>query len=113
MTTYTAITLVLMAISGPAQLWAKMALVLCAFLGAGIQYAVLYRCKRFGRWLFPLMLAVLWLMLELAGQMTVNFAQFSVLAAIMAVICCSLGAVLGWGICLVRTAVQRKSKAAQ
>lgn len=93
MTTYTA--LCLLSMIWAAQLWVKLALALCVLLGAGVQYVALHRQSRFGRWVFPLVLAALWLILELAGQQVVNYAQLFVLYGLLVVLACLLGAALG------------------
>lgn len=110
MTTYTVVAFIF---GWGIQPWAWAALLFCLLLGALGQYAALKRCRGFGRWLFPALLAVLWLALEFVTPHTVNYAQAYALMTTAAVILCFLGAVLGSAAWLIGKAVRRKAQNAE
>lgn len=74
---------------------AYVLLLFCLLAGMAAQYAALKRCRRFGRWLFPVLLALLWLVLDLVASNSVNYTQMFSLIGLGAIIFCFLGAVLG------------------
>lgn len=89
--------------------------VLLAFLLAGAvgQAVALRRCSRFGRWLFPAVLVVLWFLLELIAPHTVNFVQFYALYLLGAVLFCLAGALLGSAAAFVGRRIQLKNSEAK
>lgn len=95
------------------QPWAWAALLFCLLMGAFGQFAALKRCRRFGRWLFPALLAILWIAMEFILPHTVNYAQVYALWAMAATIFCFLGAVLGSAVWLLLRAVRRKKQSAE
>lgn len=90
--------------------WVYIALLFCLLAGVVAQCAALLRCRRFGRWLFPALLAVLWLALDLAASNAVNYAQMFSLIGLGATIFCFLGAALGSAAWLVCKAARRKGQ---
>lgn len=107
MTTYTVVAFIF---GWGIQPWAWAALLFCLLLGALGQYAALKRCRGFGRWLFPALLAVLWLALDLVASNAVNYAQMFSLIGLGATIFCFLGAALGSAAWLIGRAVRRKAQ---
>lgn len=93
--------------------WVYIALLFCLLAGVVVQCAALLCCRRFGRWLFPALLAVLWLVLDLVASNAVNYAQMFSLLGLGATIFCFLGAALGSALWFVCRAVQRKNKSAE
>ncbi len=90
--------------------WVYIALLLCLLIGAAAQYAALKRGKRFGRWLFPALLALLWLVLELTIVCTVNYAQIFSLLALAPTLFCLLGALLGTTLFYLIGAIRTRQK---
>ncbi len=84
-------------------------LLFCLLAGVAVQCAALVCCRRFGRWLFPALLAVLWLVLDLVASNAVNYAQMVSLIGLGATIFCFLGAVLGTALFYLVSALQRKA----
>ncbi len=91
----TTVTVFVLLFGWGVQPWVWGVLAFCLFLGVGVEILLLDRRKRFGRWLFPAILAALWLAAELTGQFSVNYIQLAALylLAISAVLL--LGAGLG------------------
>lgn len=77
------------------QPWVWGVLLFCLFLGVGLEVLLLYRCKRFGRWLFPAILAAVWLTAEAAGGFTFGYIQIIVLYLLAISVTLLLGAGLG------------------
>jgi len=75
--------------------WVWASLLFCLFLGAGLEILLLYRCKRFGRWLFPAILAAVWLAAEVAGGFTFGYIQIIVLYLLAVSVVLLLGTGLG------------------
>lgn len=86
---------------------------LCLLIGAAAQYTALKHGKRLGRWLFPALLTLLWLVLELVMPHTVNYAQLVSLMVLAVALFCLLGAVLGTALFYLIEAVKMRKKKAR
>ncbi len=91
----TTVTVFVLLFGWGVQLWVWASLLFCLFLGVGLEVLLLYRCKRFGRWLFPAILAAVWLAAEIAGGFTVGYAQLAALYLLAVSVFLLLGAGLG------------------
>lgn len=89
---------------------ARIMLFLCLLIGAAAQYIALKHGKRFGWWLFPALLVLLWLVLELAASCTVNYTQLVSLLVLAPTLFCLLGAVLGTVLFYLIKAIRTRQK---
>lgn len=89
---------------------AYIALLFCLLAGGAAQYAALKHGKGPGRWLIPVLLAVLWLALELVASNAVNYAQMVSMIGLGIAIFCFLGAALGSAAWLTVKTVRRNEQ---
>lgn len=90
-------------------IWAVFAL--CALLCAGAEFLALKRCEGFGRWLFPGILLELWLLGEwLSHFFFRSYVQGVFMLALVALVFCLLGALLGAAAYLMARALSHKNR---
>lgn len=111
MATYTMFSLLFGWGTAP-QTWLLLSFFL--LLGAVVQFVALKRCRRFGRWLLPTLLLLLWFALELLTPQTVNYTQLIGLEMLAFTLACLLGTILGTALFyLAETVKNRKEKSAE
>lgn len=107
MATYTVFSLFFGGGTTP-QTWLPLSFFL--LLGVAAQFVALKRCRRFGRWLLPTLLLLLWFALELLTPQTVNYTQLIGLEVLAFTLACLLGTMLGTALFYLAEAVKRRKE---